>query len=147
MHFLEKYLPKKGLVLDAGGGPGRYTIELAKKGYDVVLLRFPGHMAVGVNLSKSAIPQYNYYVDNYYFLETTTEGKPCGFVPNDYRDSASNVTVYPIKSKPLLVHDWENNVLTIFTKSSIQGRQIFKILTPSKPSSLFKSLILKTDLG
>lgn len=37
-HFLKKYLPKKGLVLDAGGGPGRYTIELAKKGYDVVLL-------------------------------------------------------------------------------------------------------------
>lgn len=38
MHFLEKYLPKKGLVLDAGGGPGRYTIELANKGYKVVLL-------------------------------------------------------------------------------------------------------------
>jgi len=37
-HFLEKYLPKTGLVLDAGGGPGRYTVELAKKGYDVVLL-------------------------------------------------------------------------------------------------------------
>lgn len=26
MHFLEKYLPKHGLVLDAGGGPGRYAI-------------------------------------------------------------------------------------------------------------------------
>ena len=38
MHFLEKYLPKHGLILDAGGGPGRYTIELAKRGYDVVLL-------------------------------------------------------------------------------------------------------------
>lgn len=38
MHFLKKYLPKKGLILDAGGGPGRYTIELAKLGYDVVLL-------------------------------------------------------------------------------------------------------------
>jgi len=38
MHFLEKYLPKKGVILDAGGGPGRYCIELAKKGYDVVLL-------------------------------------------------------------------------------------------------------------
>jgi len=37
-HFLEKYLPKTGLVLDAGGGPGRYTIELAKRGYRVVLL-------------------------------------------------------------------------------------------------------------
>jgi len=37
-YFLEKYLPKHGLVLDAGGGPGRYTIELAKRGYEVVLL-------------------------------------------------------------------------------------------------------------
>jgi S-adenosylmethionine-dependent methyltransferase len=36
--FLEKYLPKTGLVMDAGGGPGRYTIELARQGYDVVLL-------------------------------------------------------------------------------------------------------------
>jgi ubiquinone/menaquinone biosynthesis C-methylase UbiE len=35
--FLNKYLPKKGLILDAGGGPGRYTIELAKLGYNVVL--------------------------------------------------------------------------------------------------------------
>jgi 2-polyprenyl-3-methyl-5-hydroxy-6-metoxy-1,4-benzoquinol methylase len=38
MHFLEKYLPKHGLILDAGGGPGRYTVELAERGYDVVLL-------------------------------------------------------------------------------------------------------------
>lgn len=38
MHFLEKHLPRSGLVLDAGGGPGRYTIELAKRGYDIVLL-------------------------------------------------------------------------------------------------------------
>jgi SAM-dependent methyltransferase len=38
MHFLKKYLPKQGLILDAGGGPGRYTIELARRGYDIVLL-------------------------------------------------------------------------------------------------------------
>jgi len=37
MHFLKKHLPKKGLILDAGGGPGRYTIELAKLGYNTVL--------------------------------------------------------------------------------------------------------------
>jgi ubiquinone/menaquinone biosynthesis C-methylase UbiE len=36
--FLHEHLPQKGLILDAGGGPGRYTIELAKKGYNVVLL-------------------------------------------------------------------------------------------------------------
>jgi len=38
MHFLERYLPSKGLILDAGGGPGRYTIELARRGYRMVLL-------------------------------------------------------------------------------------------------------------
>jgi S-adenosylmethionine-dependent methyltransferase len=37
MHFLDEYLPERGLILDAGGGPGRYTIELAKRGYDLVL--------------------------------------------------------------------------------------------------------------
>jgi SAM-dependent methyltransferase len=38
LHFLKKYLPKHGYVLDAGGGPGRYTVELAKLGYDVALV-------------------------------------------------------------------------------------------------------------
>ncbi len=38
LHFLDKYLPPHGSVLDAGGGPGRYTLELAKKGYEVTLL-------------------------------------------------------------------------------------------------------------
>ena len=38
LHFLSKYLPENGLVLDAGGGPGRYTIELARRGYQVVLV-------------------------------------------------------------------------------------------------------------
>jgi ubiquinone/menaquinone biosynthesis C-methylase UbiE len=38
MHFLKKYLPKNGVILDAGGGPGRYAIELAKLSYDVILL-------------------------------------------------------------------------------------------------------------
>ncbi len=38
LHFLKKHLPKKGTILDAGGGPGRYSIELAKMGYKVVLL-------------------------------------------------------------------------------------------------------------
>jgi 2-polyprenyl-3-methyl-5-hydroxy-6-metoxy-1,4-benzoquinol methylase len=44
VHFLEKYLPRHGLVLDAGGGPGRYTIELAKRGYNVALLDFAPEM-------------------------------------------------------------------------------------------------------
>ncbi len=38
LHFLDKYLPDKGLVLDAGGGPGRYSIELAQRKHRVILL-------------------------------------------------------------------------------------------------------------
>lgn len=38
LHFLRKYLPPRGLVLDAGCGPGRYAIELAKSSFDVALL-------------------------------------------------------------------------------------------------------------
>lgn len=40
LEFLRRYLPKKGRILDAGGGPGRYTVELARKGYDVILLDY-----------------------------------------------------------------------------------------------------------
>ena len=38
LHFLKNYLPEEGKVLDAGGGPGRYTLEFAKRGIEVVLL-------------------------------------------------------------------------------------------------------------
>ena len=38
MHYLQKHLPEQGRILDAGGGPGRYTLELCRAGYDVILL-------------------------------------------------------------------------------------------------------------
>ena len=45
MHFMEKSFPReKGLVLDAGGGPGRYAIELGMRGYEVVLLDLSSDM-------------------------------------------------------------------------------------------------------
>lgn len=36
-HFIKKYLPKTGHILDNGAGPGKYAIELAKDGYMVTL--------------------------------------------------------------------------------------------------------------
>jgi S-adenosylmethionine-dependent methyltransferase len=36
-HALERHLPPRGRVLDIGGGPGRYSIWLAQRGYRVVL--------------------------------------------------------------------------------------------------------------
>ena len=38
MNRLARHLPGKGRVLDVGGGPGRYTVELCRRGYQVVLL-------------------------------------------------------------------------------------------------------------
>lgn len=38
LRFLEQYLPETGVVLDVGSGPGRYAIELAGRGYKVVLV-------------------------------------------------------------------------------------------------------------
>ncbi len=38
LHFLDKYLPKKGCILEAGSGPGRYTLELLKRGYELNVL-------------------------------------------------------------------------------------------------------------
>lgn len=37
MHYLRKYLPPGATVLDAGGGPGRYAIELCREGHQVTL--------------------------------------------------------------------------------------------------------------
>ena len=35
--FVERYLPESGTVIDVGGGPGRFSVEIAKLGRDVVL--------------------------------------------------------------------------------------------------------------
>ncbi len=55
LHFLDKYLPERGLVLDAGGGPGRYTHELARSGHDVILLDLtPANLAFARRQIKKA---------------------------------------------------------------------------------------------
>ena len=38
VHFLGQYLPDQGHILDAGCGPGRYALHLARQGHDLTLL-------------------------------------------------------------------------------------------------------------
>ena len=46
--YLDEAFPAGGRVLDAGGGPGRYSIWLAEQGYDPVLLDISGRqVAIG----------------------------------------------------------------------------------------------------
>lgn len=37
LKLIEKYFPKTGKICDIGGGPGRYAIELTRRGYRVTL--------------------------------------------------------------------------------------------------------------
>src|SRR5574341_2518324 len=37
LRLIEKYFPSSGRVIDVAGGPGRYTIELLRRGYTVTL--------------------------------------------------------------------------------------------------------------
>jgi ubiquinone/menaquinone biosynthesis C-methylase UbiE len=36
-HFIKEYLPSRANVLDNGAGPGKYSMELAKQGYNITL--------------------------------------------------------------------------------------------------------------
>lgn len=89
---------------------------LEKLDYEVALLRLPNHMAVGVKLDEDAVSRYNFYTDSYYFLETTNEGKPLGFIPKEY-ESPSELYVYPIKQTEFVIHNWKNGVVTIYSKT------------------------------
>lgn len=38
LHLIDDFFPRSGRVVDVGGGPGRYTIELLQRGYAVTLV-------------------------------------------------------------------------------------------------------------
>ncbi|MBN2602716.1 MAG: hypothetical protein JXA91_01120 [Candidatus Thermoplasmatota archaeon] len=81
-------------------------------GYDVALLRLTNHMAVGVNIEKN-LSAYERYVDNYYFLETTTKYQQLGYIPTEYKND-KNLTVFPLNLRPLIYHHWDNGTISIF---------------------------------
>ena len=92
---------------------------LYNMGFEVVLFRLPNHMAVGVKLPEDAIPKYDFYVEDYYFLETTTSGNPCGFIPLESRKSISDLTIHTISNRPLLIHNWADDKIAIFTNTEM----------------------------
>ncbi len=44
LRLIEKYFPSNGAICDIGSGPGRYAIELARRGYQVTLLDLSGKL-------------------------------------------------------------------------------------------------------
>ncbi|MCP1123872.1 class I SAM-dependent methyltransferase [Bacillus sp. 3103sda1] len=52
-HYIQKYLPKTGKVLDNGAGPGKYAMKLAEQGYRVTLTDLvPRLVEVGENKAR-----------------------------------------------------------------------------------------------
>ena len=76
-------------------------------GYNVSLIRLPNHMAVGVHLGKNEVPEYSYYKDDFFYLETTRSNWRLGRVPPEYV-GISNMTIYLIAPRSLLIHSWKN---------------------------------------
>ncbi len=74
-------------------------------GYGVVLLRVPGHMAVGIAGGEGVYGTYwDYAGQKYYYLETTGDGWEIGEVPLEYKDARA--TIYEMKPVPILTHTW-----------------------------------------
>jgi SAM-dependent methyltransferase len=42
--YLEKYLPARGTILELGAATGRYTVELARRGYEVTAVDFAAEL-------------------------------------------------------------------------------------------------------
>lgn len=90
---------------------------LNRMGYDVALFRLPNHMAMGVRLDEN-LSNYEHYTDNYYFLETTSVVPSCGYVPEESK-APSELSVYPVSSRPLLFHKWKNSTISIFEHTEL----------------------------
>ncbi|QUH19483.1 class I SAM-dependent methyltransferase [Alkaliphilus sp. B6464] len=63
VYLIEKYFPKTGHILDIGSGPGRYSLELLKKGYKVSLLDISNNE---LEIAKRKIEENNLKAEDYY---------------------------------------------------------------------------------
>lgn len=63
IHLFQKYFPSRGHILDIGCGPGRYSIELLKRGYKVSLLDISVNE---LNIAREKIKEANLKAEEYY---------------------------------------------------------------------------------
>lgn len=62
MYLIDKYFPKDGSVCDIGSGPGRYSIELLKRGYNVTLFELSNKE---LEVAKQRIESLGFKADAY----------------------------------------------------------------------------------
>ena len=96
-------------LVDGGGDCEDTSILLAAllraMNYDVVLLEFSTHMAVGVSGGEGVYGTYwSYEGKKYFYIETTGAGWGIGEIPDAYVDSTAKVLV--MKPVPVITHTW-----------------------------------------
>lgn len=62
MYMIKKYFPINGMVLDIGCGPGKYSIELLKRGFNVTLMDLSSK---SIYFAKTKIESLGFFADNY----------------------------------------------------------------------------------
>jgi hypothetical protein len=100
--------PVETLVED-GGDCEDTAILLGKLmdilGYDVVLVRLPDHMALGVREADQYVGTFYAHDDvKYFYLETTGLAGRIGMVPEEYTDQAAYI--YDFSPRPIVTHTW-----------------------------------------
>lgn len=81
---------------------------LHELGYDVALLLFPGHAAVGFKCRPAAgQPYYRHHATRYCYLETTGENWDPGVVPPNLRGVAADIR--PIVERPVMSVEFTAN--------------------------------------
>lgn len=63
LYLVDKYFPKEGKILDIGSGPGRYSLALLRKGYEVSLLDLSQNE---LDIAKRKITEEGYIAQDYY---------------------------------------------------------------------------------
>ena len=88
---------------------------LHEMGYDVVLLKFPDHMAVGVDIQDGvSLPDdeqpvyYDYHGKRYYYLETSDTTWDIGQIPDELKNIAPKI--YLMVKDPTVEMDFSANI-------------------------------------
>jgi len=135
---------------DVGGGDCEdkaiLTAAMLKNlDYNVSLIRLTNHMIVGVNLSKDLLTGKDYFIENYYFLETTTPNNYCGDIPTNTDISLKVKDIYPVSKRPILYHNWKDNS-TKYTNTELGDFIKVIAIIENTGSSTANNVIFKATL-
>lgn len=125
--------PIETLFDNGGGGDCEDKAILAGSildslGYNVTLIEFNDHMGLGVELEEEALPETDFFISNYYYLETSNLGNIDGdFSHNVFRlgdtpvnyTSSMVVSLYEISNRYIVNHYWTEGSFIVFKNSPL----------------------------